>query len=138
MKILCVSYREWALNIYENISKKPEHEFLIIHDHESYSDELVDKFSPDLILFYGWSWLVSKEIINNYQCVMLHPSPLPKYRGGSPIQNQIINNEKVDDIDLATNLKPNEICEALKKKNITYFRLLVQKLYRYKTSSLLS
>ena len=22
---------------------------------------------------------------------MLHPSPLPKYRGGSPIQNQIIN-----------------------------------------------
>ena len=25
---------------------------------------------------------------------MLHPSPLPKYRGGSPIQNQIINGEK--------------------------------------------
>ena len=24
---------------------------------------------------------------------MLHPSPLPKYRGGSPIQNQIINGE---------------------------------------------
>ena len=22
---------------------------------------------------------------------MLHPSPLPKYRGGSPIQNQIID-----------------------------------------------
>ena len=25
---------------------------------------------------------------------MLHPSPLPRYRGGSPIQNQIINGEK--------------------------------------------
>ena len=24
---------------------------------------------------------------------MLHPSPLPKYRGGSPLQNQIINGE---------------------------------------------
>ena len=25
---------------------------------------------------------------------MLHPSPLPKFRGGSPIQNQIIRNKK--------------------------------------------
>jgi len=27
----------------------------------------------------------------NTNCVVLHPSALPKYRGGSPIQNQIIN-----------------------------------------------
>ena len=42
-----------------------------------------------------------------------------RYVGGC-LRN-IINQEQVDDIDLATNLKPNEICEALKKKNITYF-----------------
>jgi len=34
---------------------------------------------------------------------------------------KIINKEKVDDIDLATNLEPNEICEALKKNNINYY-----------------
>lgn len=33
------------------------------------------------------------ETINNYLCICLHPSPLPRYRGGSPIQNQIINGE---------------------------------------------
>ena len=27
-------------------------------------------------------------------CLILHPSKLPKYRGGSPIQNQILNGEK--------------------------------------------
>ena len=32
-------------------------------------------------------------IIGKYKCICLHPSPLPKYRGGSPIQNQIINGE---------------------------------------------
>ncbi len=32
-----------------------------------------------------------------------------------------INNEKVDDIDLATNLQPKEVCEALKKNDIKYF-----------------
>ena len=31
---------------------------------------------------------------------MLHPSPLPKYRGGTPLQNQIIN----DDLDSAVTI----------------------------------
>jgi len=42
-----------------------------------------------------------------------------RYVGGCI--RKIINQEKVDDIDLATNLKPNQVCEALKKKNINYF-----------------
>ena len=36
-----------------------------------------------------------------------------RYVGGC-IRN-IINKEKVDDIDLATNLKPKQVCDALKK-----------------------
>jgi methionyl-tRNA formyltransferase len=31
---------------------------------------------------------------------MLHPSPLPKYRGGSPIQNQIINGETLSAVTI--------------------------------------
>ena len=31
---------------------------------------------------------------------MLHPSPLPKFRGGSPIQNQIIRNIKISKVTL--------------------------------------
>ena len=42
-----------------------------------------------------------------------------RYVGGCI--RKIINKENVDDIDLATNLEPKQICEALKKKNINYF-----------------
>ena len=42
-----------------------------------------------------------------------------RYVGGCI--RKIINNEKVDDIDLATNLEPQEVCEALKKNNIDYY-----------------
>ena len=42
-----------------------------------------------------------------------------RYVGGCV--RKIINKEKVDDIDLATNLKPIQVCEALKKNNINYF-----------------
>jgi len=42
-----------------------------------------------------------------------------RYVGGCV--RKIINKEKIDDIDLATNLKPGQVCEALKKKNINYY-----------------
>jgi len=42
-----------------------------------------------------------------------------RYVGGCV--RKIINKEKVDDIDLATNLEPKRICEALKKNNINYY-----------------
>ena len=46
-----------------------------------------------MLLFYGWSDVVPRLLTTNFPCIMLHPSPLPKYRGGSPIQNQIIRGE---------------------------------------------
>ena len=42
-----------------------------------------------------------------------------RYVGGCI--RKIINKEKVDDIDLATNLNPVEVCKVLKKNNINYY-----------------
>ena len=42
-----------------------------------------------------------------------------RYVGGCV--RKIIKKQIVDDIDLATNLKPNEVCDALKKKEINYY-----------------
>ncbi len=42
-----------------------------------------------------------------------------RYVGGCI--RKILNKEKVDDIDLATNLEPNEICNALKNNQINYY-----------------
>ena len=54
------------------------------------------------------------EAINNYS-----ESSEIRYVGGCI--RKIIKKEKVDDIDLATNLKPIEVCEALKKKEINFY-----------------
>ena len=42
-----------------------------------------------------------------------------RYVGGCI--RKIIKQENVDDIDLTTNLKPNEVCEALKAKDINFY-----------------
>jgi len=42
-----------------------------------------------------------------------------RYVGGCV--RKIINKENVDDIDLAVNLKPKDVCDALNKQNIKYY-----------------
>ena len=54
------------------------------------------------------------EIINSYSS----ESEI-RYVGGC--LRKILNNEKVDDIDLATNLNPLEVTEILKKNNINFY-----------------
>ena len=54
------------------------------------------------------------EALNSYS----HNSEV-RYVGGCV--RKIIKKQIVDDIDLATNLKPNEVCDALKKKEINYY-----------------
>jgi len=94
MRIACIGYRDWALNIYDRLASMSDHVFLIFRSKSQFDANVLNDFKPDLILFYGWSWIVSSDLLDRYTCLMLHPSPLPRYRGGSPIQNQIIAGEK--------------------------------------------
>jgi methionyl-tRNA formyltransferase len=100
MRIACISYRKWALDIYDHIANSTNHTYLIIRSKAQYSKEAILDFKPDIILFYGWSWIVSDKITSRFTCIMLHPSPLPKYRGGSPIQNQILAGETISAVTL--------------------------------------
>ena len=109
MRIACVTYRDWALKIYDNLVENSDHTFLIIRSRAQYSESALRDFKADIILFYGWSWIIEKSLLNDFNCIMLHPSPLPKYRGGSPIQNQIISGET---ISMVTIFKMNEFLDG--------------------------
>ena len=100
-QILCITYRDWALKIYQMLNNAlPHYDFHIVPNKESYSEEMIHRIKPNIILWYGWSWILPPNIVKEYNCVALHPSPLPKYRGGSPLQNQIINGETISAITL--------------------------------------
>ncbi len=125
MRIVFVAYRQWAFDILKQMilaeDKKIEivgivtflnhceidlrkkfsnipTKFLDRGKSELYEYLLL--FDPELILFYGWSWLVKKEVLEMAKCICLHPSPLPKYRGGSPIQIQILAGERKSAVSL--------------------------------------
>ena len=98
MKILAIGYRDWAIDIYKNLLKD-KIEIKILKK-KSISLKEIKEYNPDLILFYGWSKKVSNTIVQNFKCIMLHPSKLPNFAGGSPIQNQIIRNVRKSAVTL--------------------------------------
>lgn len=104
MKFAYFGYRAWAYNLFNKLDEEFEIDSFTIPKTEYPKDKkisVIDKSKiPELefekynaLLFYGWSWILPQKIVDNNQCVCLHPSPLPLYRGGSPTQNQIIEGE---------------------------------------------
>ena len=86
MNILFCAYRDWAINSFKycELNKPVDTNWSLIEKSEHLFNEDISHY--DIIFFIG--------------CIMLHPSPLPKYRGGSPIQHQIINGEDLSAVTL--------------------------------------
>lgn len=74
-----LGYREWAHNLASGFNQTHFHRTL---------DTLCDDI--DVILL-GWSSIVPEEFYQSRTVLVLHPSPLPSYRGGSPLQHQILD-----------------------------------------------
>lgn len=98
INILYCSYRTWSNSILEYAMTFLENEYPNIDIHvkriSTKEDVLTEDLRQyDLLFFIGWSDIIPQSIIDSNTCICLHPSRLPKYRGGSPIQNQIMNGD---------------------------------------------
>ena len=117
--------------------------FHLIKSPKQLTYKKIQKINPKFIFFPDWSWIVPKEIFQNFNCICFHEADLPKFRGGSPIQNQIIRgidktkttaflmNEKLDggdiimkkDLSLKGNL--SEIFERMKKNDLAILEKII-------------
>lgn len=104
LKIAVCGYRSWALEIIEKIKNHPDILSMIIIEGKDDYDKKINSLPEDLdfLLFLGWSWIIPPEITNKYLCLGIHPSDLPFYRGGSPLQHQIINGALKSKLSLIT------------------------------------
>lgn len=93
IRVTFLAYRDWALKAIEKLSKSCAIEVLdIIKTEEEYKTKVISYPDGyvDCIVLLGWSWLIKDDTLLRFLCVGMHPSDLPKFRGGSPIQHQII------------------------------------------------
>lgn len=90
-KYIYCAYRIWSLNLYRKLDQSL---FYLVDSKEKLTLKLCKKMQPEYIFFPDWSWKVPKAITSRYRCVIFHEADLPKFRGGSPIQNQVLRGIK--------------------------------------------
>lgn len=92
--IIIAGYRTWALNAANRIIELfPELSIQVATSPDELT-ELVEcpKSEKPILYLVGWSWILRPEELGKTQHTFcLHPSDLPNYAGGSPIQHQIID-----------------------------------------------
>ena len=62
----------------------------------------VISLNPDLIVTCAYGQLIPVSILEapKFGCLNIHPSPLPKYRGGAPIQRAVMNGDNYTEVCL--------------------------------------
>ena len=71
------------------------------------------RINPKIIFFIHWSNYIPNFIYEKYLCIQFHASNLPKGKGGSPVQNQILNNiskSKISAFRISKKLDSGPIC----------------------------
>ena len=87
MKIVIATPHSRNDHIQEDL--KEEAEIIRIKSPEELELEYLRNLNPNYIFFPHWSWIISREILNNFECIIFHMTDLPYGRGGSPLQNLI-------------------------------------------------
>ncbi len=80
----------------------------------------INELKPDVVITLAYGQIVPEEFLNvpRLGCLNLHGSLLPKYRGASPIQTALINNEKVTGVTLMEMVKAMDAGRMYAKKEV--------------------
>ena len=80
----------------------------------------IDDIKPDLVITLAYGQIVPQGFLDKVPmgCLNLHGSLLPKYRGASPVQTTLINNEKVTGVTLMEMVKAMDAGRMYAKKEV--------------------
>jgi len=91
---------------------KDKYKIFVFTQKNELNYEIIKDIKPEYIFFPHWSWIIPEKIYRNFECVVFHMTDLPYGRGGSPLQNLIINkiyNTKISAIKVKQGLDTGEI-----------------------------
>ena len=117
MKIALVSKsNKRSKRLFDLLSK--DHDVELI-DHNGVLGCGLDRIEPDWVFVFHWSHIISKSIYSKHKCVAFHTGNLPRDRGGSPIQNQILKGTRFSRVNAIVVQDPVDSGAVYCSKEIT-------------------
>lgn len=88
MRCLVAGTQPWTAEVFRRIQREIQAEWCFVQTRA----ELKENISPPTrwIFILHWHWKVPEDIWANIETVNMHAAPLPLFRGGNPIEHQIL------------------------------------------------
>jgi methionyl-tRNA formyltransferase len=74
-------------DLYNQTDLLKKQNIFVLNKKEYLTYQNLIKYNPDYVFFPHWSYIIPKEIFENFNCIIFHMTDLPFGRGGSPLQN---------------------------------------------------
>ena len=86
---------------------------------------------PDIILVFSYGNILPKAILDipKWGCINIHASLLPKWRGASPVQYSLLNNEKETGFSIMLMNEQVDEGKILYKEKVKLKIMIILKLY---------
>ena len=91
MDYVVATIHSWNITNFEQIKYRGKDSWHLITEKEGLTFEVLEKIKPRFIFIPHWSWIIPEKIWSNFECVVFHMTDLPYGRGGTPLQNLILN-----------------------------------------------
>ena len=145
VKFIFLSKKNLNTEICKKISKFKISYEIVTNINSIKVQKIIDKIKPELNIVAGFPYFLEKKIYKKpkFGTINLHAGKLPKYRGGSPLNWQIINGEKSIGISIIQltnkldagqiivkkefNLKKNYDIKKVHKISNRYFQIMTLK-----------
>lgn len=89
--IIITTVKKWNMDNAKKLknSLSKDYKVVLLTDKADLIYKNIKGIDPEYIFFPHWSWMIGKDIFNNFKCIVFHMTDLPFGRGGSPLQNLI-------------------------------------------------
>ncbi len=88
--MVVVTIKSWNVGNFNKIEKELDSfSWTLIDKKEDLTSERLRELNPAYVFFPHWSWIIPKDVYEDFECVVFHMTDLPFGRGGSPLQNLI-------------------------------------------------
>ena len=116
-----VSNKEWNRQLAAELTRATGAETVYICDKKLVTFEYLSKLQPQFIFFPHWSDMIPAEVYENFECIVFHMTDLPFGRGGSPLQNLIVQGVKETKLSAIRCVRELDAGDIYLKKDLSLY-----------------
>lgn len=91
---ILLSEKSWHKELFDHLRQRTNETWHHLAKKESFTLAELKKIGPAKIFIPHWSYIIPSDIYESFECVVFHMTDLPYGRGGSPLQNLILQGKQ--------------------------------------------